>query len=115
MSAPSKPSTDRSSRSAKGFLLGGLVVALLLAGIVSFYASGSPDGLNRVAIDESFSHREESSAAADSPLADYSTKNVDNERLSGGLAGVVGVVTVLLVMGGVAYAVRRRGSGDRAS
>ena len=27
----------------------------------------------------------------DSPLADYGTKGVDNERLSGGLAGVAGV------------------------
>ena len=37
----------------------------------------------------------EDSAAADSPLADYPTKGVDDARLSGGLAGVVGVVVML--------------------
>jgi len=105
----------RSRLSSRGFLVAGLVVALLLAGVVSFYASGSPDGLNRVAQDESFAHKEQSSATADSPLADYSTKDVDDERLSGGLAGVIGVVTVLVLMGGVAYVVRRRGSGDEPS
>lgn len=111
----SAPVNDTEKRSSKGFLIGGVLVALLLAGIVSFYASSSPDGLNRVAADEAFAHKEESSATADSPLADYSTTNVDDERLSGGLAGVIGVVTVLVLMGGIAYVVRRRGPGDESS
>jgi len=112
----SAPSSDTKRRiSSKTFIVASLVVTLLLAGIVSFYASGSPDGLNRVAQDEEFSHKEESSATSDSPLADYSTDNVDDDRLSGGLAGVIGVAAVLVLMGGVAYVVRRRGPGDESS
>ena len=36
------------------FLLGGLGLTLLLAGIVSFFASSSPDGLEAVAEDKGF-------------------------------------------------------------
>ena len=32
----------------------------------------------------------------------------DDERLSGGLAGVVGVLLVLVLAGGITYVVRRR-------
>jgi hypothetical protein len=89
-------------------LVTGLLVALLLAGVVSFYASGSPDGLERVAEDEGFLDRAEEHAAADGPLADYQAKGVENDRLAGGVAGVAGAFVVLLVTGGLIYAVRRR-------
>jgi hypothetical protein len=79
-----------------------------MAGVVSFYASSHPDGLERVADDEGFLSTAEDHATGDGPFADYATKGVDDARLSGGLAGVVGAGAVLLVMGGVAYAVRRR-------
>ena len=86
----------------------GVVVALLLAGVVSFYSSGSPDGLERVAEDGGFSSTSEDSPAADSPLADYSVRGVDDSRLSGGVAGVVGTLVVLVLAGGLAFALRRR-------
>lgn len=89
-------------------VIGGLVVTLLLAGVVSYYASGDPDGLTKVSEDKGFADTETEHDAADSPLAGYATKDVDNERVSGGLAGVVGVIVVLGVGTGVAYAVRRR-------
>lgn len=86
----------------------GLVVTVLLAGVVSFYASGSPDGLERVAEDRGFMHTAEDSPVAGSPLADYGTRGIGDERLSGGLAGVAGVAIVLALGTGLAYAVRRR-------
>ncbi|GAW52235.1 MULTISPECIES: PDGLE domain-containing protein [unclassified Nocardioides] len=94
--------------STKWVALGILVVALLLAGVVSYYASSAPDGLNRVAQDTGISRTEKQHAAADGPLAGYSAKDVDNQRLSGGLAGVAGVVVVLVLAGGLALVVRRR-------
>jgi len=90
-------------------LVTGLLVALLLAGVVSFYASGSPDGLERVAEDEGFLDRADEHAAADGPLADYQAEGVENDRAAGGVAGVTGALVVLLVTGGLTYAVRRRG------
>ncbi|MGW7437954.1 energy-coupling factor ABC transporter permease [Streptomyces sp. NPDC054849] len=90
----------------------GLVTALVLAGFVSFYASASPDGLEKVAADEGFDGKAEDHAAADSPLADYSVKDVDDARLSGGLAGVVGVGVTVVAGTGIFWAVRRRRSGE---
>jgi cobalt/nickel transport protein len=91
-------------------LVTGLLVALLLAGVVSFYASGSPDGLERVAEDKGFLDRAEEHAAAEGPLADYRAEGVENDRVAGGVAGVTGALVVLLVTGGLTYAVRRRQS-----
>jgi hypothetical protein len=99
------------SQRNKGILLAGLVVALILAGVVSYYASSSPDGLNRVAIDKGFDKGEKEHATKDSPLAGYATKGIENERLSGGLAGVAGVGITLLIGYGMVFVVRRRNPG----
>lgn len=85
-----------------------LAVALVLAGIVSHYASSSPDGLNRVAQDKGFSDTQKTPGTKNSPLAGYSGPGIDNDRLSGGLAGVAGVLVVLLLAGGLTFVVRRR-------
>lgn len=88
--------------------LGLLVVALVLAGVVSHYASRSPDGLNRVAQDQGFSHTQRQHRTAHGPFAGYRTRDVHDDRLSGGLAGVVGVVVVLGLAGGLTLVLRRR-------
>ena len=92
------------------FLALGVLVALLLAGVASWYASGSPDGLEKVAEDTGFSSTAEDHGLAGSPFADYATRGVGDERLSGGLAGVVGVGATLLLGGGLFLVVRRRGA-----
>jgi len=94
--------------STRWVALGIAVVALVLAGVVSFYASSSPDGLTKVSEDKGFADTRTHHGAAHSPLAGYSATDVDDERLSGGLAGVVGVVVVLVLSTGVVYLVRRR-------
>ena len=83
------------SVSSRTLIVVGLLVALTLAGIVSFYASSSPDGLNRVALDLGFAGSEQASAAQGGPLAGYETAGIDNGRWSGGLAGVLGCLLVL--------------------
>ena len=90
------------------FLLGGLLVALLLAGVGSYYASAHPDGLERVAEQTGFLDSATDHAAGDGPMADYSVRGVDSPRVAGGLAGVVGVLVTLALAGGLAWAVRRR-------
>jgi hypothetical protein len=93
---------------AKRFFVAFLLVAVVLAGFVSYFASSAPDGLTRTADDHGISAAEKPHASADSPLADYGILGVDNDLLSGGLAGVVGVGVVLVLAGGLALAVRRR-------
>lgn len=89
------------------FWIAGLVVTLLVAGIVSGFASSSPDGLERVAEDAGFAHTAADSATAGSPLADYVVGGQDG-LLSGGAAGIIGVVVTLLLAGGLALLLRRR-------
>ena len=91
----------------------GLLLALLLAGVVSHYASASPDGLNRVAGDEGFAETEQQRNGA-APFAGYETSGVDHDRLSGGLAGVAGCLVVLVVAGGLTQVLRLRRRSDHA-
>ncbi len=99
-------------RSNRRIMTVGLVAALALAGFVSYYASTSPDGLEKVAHDKGIDSKEREHAVKDSPLADYQVKDVDDERISGGLAGVIGVGATLAAGTGVFVVVRRR--RDRA-
>jgi hypothetical protein len=98
-------------RRTTGFLLVGLLAALLIAGVASYYASSHPDGLEWSAEEEGFLDTARDSATAGSPLADYAVAGVDDGRLSGGLAGVIGVVVTLTVAGGVTLLLRRRAGG----
>jgi PDGLE domain len=108
MSTSTTPApTTRRSR-LWGFIGLGLVVALLLAGLVSYYASSSPDGLEKVAADKGISAQERRHHLADSPLGDYGVHGVNDARLSGGLAGVIGVGVTLALGGGLFWLVRRR-------
>lgn len=82
------------------FIILGVVAALALAFFVSPYASSQPDGLNKVAIDQGFDQQEQPHALKDLPTAGYGVRGVGNERLSTGLAGLIGVgVTFALGLG----------------
>ncbi|WP_327683335.1 energy-coupling factor ABC transporter permease [Streptomyces sp. NBC_00467] len=96
------------ARSPRTVWLAGLATAVVLAGFVSFYASASPDGLEKVAADKGIDKKVEEHAAADSPLADYGVADVSNARISGGLAGVIGVGSTVVVGSGIFYVVVRR-------
>lgn len=101
----------RSRRRTTVFVLVGLAVALLLAGVVSYYASSSPDGLNKVAADQGLDANAKTHPLSDSPLAGYG-KGADNSRLSVGVAGVVGVAVTFAFAGGMFLLVRRRRPGS---
>ncbi|MEU9115772.1 energy-coupling factor ABC transporter permease [Streptomyces sp. NPDC048483] len=113
-SAPAAPAPRRSVR---GVWLAGVATALVCAGGISYYASANPDGLEKVAHDQGIDKKTQEHAGKDSPLADYSVKDITNARLSGGLAGVIGVGATLAVGTGVFVVLRRRkalGTGEAA-
>jgi hypothetical protein len=91
-----------------------LLVTLVLAGFVSFYASSQPDGLERVAEDKGINAQEKDHALKDSPLGDYGVEGVEDARLSGGLSGVIGVAAVLVLGGGLFWVIRRREPAEPA-
>ena len=97
--------------------------ALVIAAVVSFWASSHPDGLEwaiekhkvgTTGHDEVQETAEPATAEADadeghpSPLADYGVAGVSNEFASNALAGIIGSALVLGVVLLVGYAVARR-------
>lgn len=97
----------------KTFLISGFIASLLLAGVVSFYASSHPDGLEKVAEDIGFIETAKENTNADSVLADYGVKGVDNERLSVGAAGVIGVIATGVISTGLFMLVRRKPGSEK--
>lgn len=98
---------DRPRVGMRPFVLGGIVVALGFAAVVSQFAADDPDGLERVAVDEGFIDSAGDHAFADSLFADYATRGIDDERVSLAVAGIAGTVLTLAVMGGLTSATRR--------
>ena len=94
--------------SNRKFIVMGVLVSALLAGGASFYASSSPDGLEKVAEEIGFIDTAKESTNADTALADYGVKGVENERLSVGVAGLIGVVATGAVSGGLFLLLRRK-------
>jgi cobalt/nickel transport protein len=94
------------------FLAAVLLVALLLAGLGSYYASSHPDGLEYVAAKTGFIDREQ--PFGHGPFTGYETRGIDDRRLSGGVAGVAGSLLVLAIGGTLFWALRRRGPESAA-
>lgn len=93
--------------STKKFVLGALLICALIAGGLSFYASNHPDGLQKVAADQSLDVNVVDSPTADSPLANYGVAGIKNSRLSGAAAGLTGVLIAGLAGSGLYYWVRK--------
>ena len=68
-----------------------LLAALAVAGVVSFFAATSPDGLERVAENLGFSQAAQEPSV--SVLPDYSVPGLTG-FLSNGIAGMIGVAAV---------------------
>ena len=98
------------------FIAGGLLVAIGLAMLVSGFASGSPDGLNKVAEDHGFAANAKEHLFENGPLAGYAVKGVNGDRLSTGISGLIGVLVTFgvgLALFALLRAVRS-GGHDRA-
>ena len=98
---------ERPRLGARAFALGGVLVAVFFAAVVSQFAAGGPDGLERVAIDRGFEESGQDHALSDSIFADYATNGIDNEAVSLAVAGIAGVVLTLVVGYGIVAASRR--------
>jgi cobalt/nickel transport protein len=85
----------------------GFAASLVIAGGISYYASSQPDGFEKSAGEIGFLDTAEESPLKDSPLAEYGVAGVENDRLSGGLAGVIGVASTAAISFGIFYGLRR--------
>ena len=112
--APAGSATAEVSRSIRGIVIGGGAAALVLAGVVSFYASGNPDGLEYVAGENGFLRTARDHLLGGSALADYGEVG----GIPIGVAGVLGVLLIIgagwLVFRSVSRRSRRTGTGARS-
>jgi cobalt/nickel transport protein len=108
------------STTAKGtrFYVGLLIVSLLIAGGLSYFASSSPDGLDSVTLHGCVLNADGEPEAGTciaqnatdhplghSPFADYAVGGGDGTV---GAAGIVGVVVCVFLAGGLFWLLRRR-------
>jgi cobalt/nickel transport protein len=102
------------------FYLGFALVALVVAGVLSYFADSDPDGLDSATLKgcevvetaageeltgSCIAQRAGDHHLADSPLADYT---VDGDDRFTGVAGVLGVLATAVVAGGLFWLLRRR-------
>jgi len=113
-------STPKQPHSPLRFFIGFGLVAVLIAGLVSYLASSSPDGLDSVVRDGCTEAGEQLTGQCiaqnagehpleDSALAGYTVGG--DEGLSG-VSGVIGVLVTLLLAGGLFWLLRARRGRD---
>lgn len=92
------------------FIAIALVVSLALAALVSPFASGSPDGLEKVAEDQGFLSREaEEPAWKHALMPDYWSEDEQGETpVRKAIAGIVGTLVVFAVGFGIAKVLARK-------
>ncbi|GJF09657.1 membrane protein [Mycolicibacterium cyprinidarum] len=98
---------------------------LLIAGVVSYFASSSPDGLDSTTLrgcdvvettageqltGDCIAQQAGEHHLAESPLAGYA---LGGREGTGGLAGVIGVLVVVVIAGGGFWLIARSRPGDR--
>ncbi len=89
----------------RNLLIGGLIIALIIAVLAPFLASSNPDGLESTAGSLDVP---ESEAAYHAPLSDYALPGMEDNPLGGAVSLVVGTIAVLLVVLGITAIFRKR-------
>lgn len=87
------------------FFLGFALASLLLAGVVSYFASSDPDGLDHVTQGKGIAQHAEEHPLGGWLFADYAVGGDDRFT---GVAGVLGVVVTLVLSGGLFWVLRKR-------
>lgn len=89
------------------FLTAGILACLLIAGLLSPFASSQPDGLEKAVAEMGIEESDDTAGPA-APLPDYSVPGIEREGLSTGLAGAIGVAATFALAYGLARLGRRR-------
>jgi cobalt/nickel transport protein len=83
-----------------GFVIAGIVIALTAATFISPLASDFPDGLEKVA--EGYGFIDKAATAVNESffiIRDYSFAYIDSEKWQSPIAGLLGVIIILVIFG----------------
>lgn len=89
-------------------ILFGLAVAIVLAVVLSPFASPWPDGLEKIAEVQGFLEKAEGEPLISSPIPDYAWPTINSEGLATSMAGVSGTLIVFGLGYGLASLIRRK-------
>jgi len=91
------------------FALGSMAAAIALAGLISPFASTSPDGLERVATAKGFIEKGEGDPAWKwMPIPDYALPGIKNGSLATASAGIIGTLAAFGCGYGIARVLKRK-------
>ena len=89
-------------------MLIGLAAALLLALVLSPFASPWPDGLEKIAGDYGFLHKGGGKPVFAAPISDYAWPGIKSGRTATRIAGVAGTVIAFGLACGIGALARRK-------
>lgn len=89
-----------------------LLLAVIVAALISPFASPHPDGLERVAEDKGFLEKGEGKPAVTSPIPDYIFPGIKNESVATAAAGITGTLLTFGIMYGVARLAGKKKAGN---
>ncbi len=96
-------------RGFNGFIWIGLGVALLVALLLSPFASTSPDGLKKVAETKGFSEKGEGwTFWRHAPFSAYSLPWIKNGKVSTALSGLLGTLAIFFITIGIGKAIKKQ-------
>lgn len=90
-----------------------LAASVVIAFVLSPFASAAPDGLERVAAQHNF--LTDSASAFEAPLPDYTVPGIVSDSLTTGFAGLIGVLACFALAWGLVRALERLMTGTRAA
>jgi len=85
------------------YVFTGLIIALIMATVVSIYSSTDPDGLEWVSLtlEEKGEWSAEEKPVIDAPIAEYLVPGIESETLAGSIAGLMGVIFMFILVYGL--------------
>ena len=96
-----------------GFVITGIIIAVIIAAFISPFASALPDGLEKVA--EGYGFMDKATTVVNESffiIRDYSFAYIANEKWQGPIAGLLGVL-IILVFFGIIYLIYNAVTGKR--
>jgi hypothetical protein len=92
----------------RAWILTALVAALIVAGVISFWASAAPDGLEKTSAAAGILPPDKDSSALPAPLNNYQVAGLSNHFLSNALAGLAGALLVLVLVFSAGHLLARK-------
>ena len=98
-------------KQTKHLLIGGLIIAILIAAVSAFIASADPDGLEKAMEDilpENVLHEIEESHLIESPMPDYEIGAFGEGPIGTLISFLIGTIVVFILALGLGYLLKRK-------